>query len=295
MEIHGLKLPIARLTALGLLLLAAPGTRAAPVAANGPWPKSPPPLGVFQTRPAFSLATTRHLEALAVQHEHLSGERLILVVAAGSDPHPRADGLTELLSSNWRLDTTRRGASALLVLVKRGAGEIEVGYRPGLGLAKNQAASPEDLRRLRRTLEKGARAGSWDEIGEDSMVWLLQTVSSPLLERPELLGFPKATPGSIGHGTREPSPHRFEGQTPSYLTLVGLAVLVLAALGLVAEAIRRAIRLEVLIGPRRALRFGVLDRFGDLLRRRLRRIRQDEKGHGERKNGLLIESMEGSP
>jgi hypothetical protein len=253
------------------------------------WPDNPPALGLFQTRAVFSLATARHLEGLIVQHEHLTGERILLVVDpwSGTPAESSAPDLAQTLSDRWRLDTTRRGAGVLLVLRENAPGRLTVGYRPGVGLAKPQIASGEDLEKLQEQVDTSSAAGSWDEVAETSGVWLLQSLASPLLERPDLLIFPKKTE-ELAMPSRSTHP-RSSGSRTGVVAGLGLALVVLIAVGLVVEAVRRGIKPEVLMGSERVIRFTVLDHARELAGALFRSSKKDKEAF------IQIESLGGSP
>lgn len=259
---------------------------------EGSWPPTPPTLGVFQTRSVFSLSALRHFEGLLVRHEHLTGERLLLVVQPwdGRVPNEPAQKLSALLATQWKLDTTRGGLGTLLVLQEFGGGRFQVGYHPGIGLSKSQVAEDSDLEALVSEITEKAQTGSWDHIAEASAIWLFQTQNSPLLEDPGLLSFPKplppptstqSAPTSAGTSPTQPA----EPRGSSVLSLLFLSVATLFLL----TAVRSGMRQRVLHGSHRQIRFGITDGLSLRLR--------SDKGHGSsrKRSKLLIESLEGSP
>jgi hypothetical protein len=270
--------------ALVLVARAATGT-----STDAIWPDHPPALGLLQTRAVFSLAAARHLEGLVVQHEHLTGERILLVVHPWSGA-PTASGAPELaqaLSDRWRLDTTRRGTGVILVLQESAPGKVAIGYRPGIGLAKPQIASGEELEKLQEKVDQSSAAGAWDEIAERSTVWLLQSLASPLLEGPDLLIFPKTTDDLNRPQSRTEAPKSAGGRAGVVASL-GLGLLLILALGLVVEAVRRGVKPEVLMGSERVIRFTLVDHARELSGNMFRSSRKDEAPV------IRIESLEGS-
>ncbi len=271
--------------ALALVARAETGTPTEPV-----WPDNPPALGLFQTRLVFSLAAARHLEGLIVQHEHLTGERILLVVHpwSGAPAPTSAPDLAQALSDRWRLDTTRRGSGVLLVLQENAPGKLTIGYRPGVGLAKPQIASGEDLEKFEEKVEESSAAGSWDEIAERSTLWLLQSLASPLLEGPDLLIFPKKTDELHRPQSRPATPDDSEARTTGVVASLGLTLLIVIAVGLVVEAVRRGVKPEVLMGSERVIRFTLVDHVRELSGTVFRSSRKDEEP------AIQIESLGGS-
>ncbi len=275
---------------LGMAVLCCPLTQAS--IPRGEWPQVPPTLGVFQTRSVFSLSALRHLEGLLVRHEHLTGERLLLLVQPweGRPPKEPAQGLSALLATQWKLDTTRGGLGTLLVLQELVGGRFQVGYHPGIGLSKSQVAEDDELEGLLNEITEKARTASWDHIAEASAIWLLQIHKSPLLEDPALLNFPKPLPSSsstqiaLPSSGTVPTPPAGE-QDSSALSLLFLSV----AIGFLLTTVRGGMRQRVLHGSRRQIRFGLTD--GLSLRLRSGIVHRSTR----KRVKLLIESLEGSP
>ena len=272
-----------------LLLLTSPAAFADPAGQDGPWPHSAPPLGLFQLRPAFGLGVTRQVEGLLVQHESLTGERQLLVVEPWNEHQPtlsaeeRAHSLAEL----WRLDTTCRGTGIILVLQEAAPGKVRLGYHPGVGLSKTQVAGSKDLQELEDSLLDWAASGSWDDIAEASTLWLFQSVSSPLLERPELLKFSDKR----SRVTTDPRPRTGpERAVPITEWLFGAPLIwtiVIGALLIVLESVRRGLRPQMLLGSRRVVRFGIQDQLRELVRRTLKSSKRDPNSE------ISIVSLEG--
>jgi hypothetical protein len=282
-----------RLITIGLRLAGAAFllTAAAQQSSGQPrlWPEQPPALGLFQSRPVFSLAAARHLEGLIVQHEHLTGERIILVVDpwSGTEAGSNAQQIAEALSEQWKLDTTRRGTAALLTLQEKAPGKLSLGYRPGMGLAKSQVASEEDLRRLQEKVHESGAVGSWDEVAEVTSTWMLQGLASPLLEKPEILVFPKRTEEwSRSQATSPGASSKAASSNPG--AGLGLAALLAITLGLVIESVRRGVKQEVLLGAQRAIRFTLLDQSRELLGKLRRSPQKNSQAE------LQIESLRGA-
>ncbi|MBU6375796.1 MAG: hypothetical protein KGQ59_07365 [Bdellovibrionales bacterium] len=274
----------------GALLLLFPGTgaRGAPSTSSPAWPANPPALGLLQIRPAFSLATSRQLEGLLVQHESLTGERALLVVSPW-DKHPPQETAEEwatLLSQAWKLDTTRRGSSVLLVIQESSPGEIELGYRAGAGVPQVQTASEDDLERLSKSLDDSLSSGSWDDIAETTSVWLLQTLNSPLLERPELFYFKEKSRHNSSPTVIEREDARMDSGFARRVAGALAFISTLAALAIVVGSVRQGLRPQVLLGSRRVLRFGLQDK----IQRVTRRILQSR--HHE-KHSFTVEVLEG--
>lgn len=253
-----------RALAIGTLLIVFCGSvaEAATPEDERKWPSSPPSLGLLQTRPVFSLATSRQLEGLLVQHESLTGEKVLLVVspADGKEPPREADEQATLLAQLWKLDTTRRGNALLLVIQEHSPGKLRVGYRAGEGVSKSQVADKEELEHLEDAISEAGSEGSWDEIAEISAIWLFQTLNSPLLERPELLYFQeKSGRARVAAEVKQPDEPRSGGSRFGIVTLLIIAVMI-AAMALVLEAVRQGLRPQVLLGSQRVVKFGVHDK-----------------------------------
>lgn len=265
----------------GALLLAFSGSSAlaTPTEGGHDWPPSPPSLGLLQTRPVFSLATSRQLEGLLVQHESLTGEKVLFIVSPweGKEPAEEADKQATALAQLWKLDTSRRGNAVLLVIQESSPGKLSIGYRAGVGVSKSQLADQEEVEHLIDLISGPGSEGSWDEIAEISSIWLFQTLNSPLLERPELLSFQdKNGRGRAAVDAKPTEAPRSGGWSSWRLGTLLLFTLMLAAMALVMEAVRQGLRPQVLLGSQRTIRFGIQDKIRRTIKKLFRSQSQQE-------------------
>ena len=168
-----------------------------PLTAQGaPLPRDPPRNLVWEGAPALGTAVKWKLESLLLQHQHLTGERILLVLA----PKAAEPGLAELarlpapraakeIFDHWNLETTAR-ANQLLIYLREGHSGIQPGIHIGTGISLDA----EHRNSLTQALEEALRR-HWADLPDDTVPWdslallasreVLLSLQSPVLEQLE--------------------------------------------------------------------------------------------------------------
>jgi hypothetical protein len=149
------------------------------IASGSSWAVEPPktaPLHlVWEAHEVLTTATRREMESLLLQHQHLTGERLFLVIAPnGAEVFSgSASDRAKKLFDHWGLETVSRGANALLLLQETAPEEFELGMHWGSGISWGEDGRPQvSLSGLPH----------WDAMGLKVTQEWLSTIQSPLAQ-----------------------------------------------------------------------------------------------------------------
>jgi hypothetical protein len=196
------------------------------------------------------------LEGFIIQHEHLTGERIILILRPQGDvaaPSSPAEVVRDLTTA-WKLDSTRKGNWLLVLLQETRNGKIQAAYGLGVGLSRAQVTHSVDIEELKDSLNELNHQPDWDQQAQVAVRWALQALSSPLLERPEqLTELASGSPSARQVGVAQNS----VGSTNWTALFIGLGVGM--AMILTAFTIIQGVRPEVLMGTRRTVRLSAQD------------------------------------
>lgn len=206
-------------------------------------PKTAPLHLVWETQDVLTTATRREIESLLLQHQHLTGERLFLVIApsgAAITPEHAPENAKKLFD-HWGLETVSRGANALLLVQEPSPEEIELGMHYGSGISFEENTPPQTIM---KALSQGVTdPPHWDALGMRlTQEWLL-ALQSPLAQSLTL------TEGSVK--PKGPPPSR-----PRDWTWLGVLLLMALSSSLFYWTYRQIVAQEVLIGTERWLLFG---------------------------------------
>jgi hypothetical protein len=160
---------------------------------------SAPPHQIWESSKVLTTATRRNLESLLLQHHHLTGEKLFLVLIsrnfrpklAAKQAELTPDQLARQIFDDWNLETTSRGANALIAVREEESGRPEWGIHLGAGIiwpedapAKldNPSTYEDSNDELSETL---SGQQNWDRIAWSSAKWWLETMQSPVVPQLE--------------------------------------------------------------------------------------------------------------
>ena len=222
------------------------------------WPTLPTSGNLFQSATVLSPSTVRTTENLLKQHERLTGERILIVLSPWNDSKRNSDvkEIARALAVQWKIDTTRKGATVLLLVQEESDNQLSLAYLPGIGLSKSQIASNSEVRDLTLTLKQLPDPRDWGRITETILIWTLQSLTSPLLENPEALTI---------HKTKPPLSFQEPKKTFTIVTFVS-PILVFIGLFILFKAIQLGLRPQILVGSRRVIRFTLLDQIHEKLK-----------------------------
>jgi hypothetical protein len=159
---------------------------------GAPLPDEAPRNLVWEGAPALSTAARWKLESLLLQHQHLTGERVLAILA----PEASLPDLGELgrlspkeaaarVFDHWSLETTAR-ANQLLLFLKASGGRVVSGvhFGTGIGLDSDQKSALRDA--LDRLPEGPRESGTpWDAAVLMTAREVLAALQSPVLEQIE--------------------------------------------------------------------------------------------------------------
>jgi hypothetical protein len=148
----------------------------------------PPTHLVWESRGVLSTAARREIEARLLEHQHLTGQRLLLaILPEGPNPFPpewaksSTQEIAEKLFDYWGLEISSRAANALLLVHERSPGKPKVGLQIGGGIPlEGEAPEPDPLEDALEDLQ------NWDAIGTKALKEGLALLQSPILLRVDL-------------------------------------------------------------------------------------------------------------
>lgn len=163
---------------------------ASPIALGVEVPAAPPSHLVWETREVLTLATLRKVESFLLQHQHLTGERILVAIhpweegTQDSELKESAEKASRWLFDHWGLETRSRGANALLLLTETGPSRLRVGFQMGSGITLPEGRSTDGLQeRLEEFADDARSLGSWDAIGLAAVHTLFEQLDSPILAK----------------------------------------------------------------------------------------------------------------